>query len=82
MPRQEFKPLFCQHFHCSPAEYEERAFRKCLPWHARLLAPVVRILSPDFFAADLSFIRDFGSVSSWREVHSDIGSFQEVNRRR
>jgi len=33
------KSLFCAKFGCSPTEYEERAFRKCLYWHARFPAP-------------------------------------------
>ena len=55
--------LFCQRFHCPLSEYEDRAFRKCLYWHARMLAPVVRRLKPDFFAEDLKF-KDFVAGAS------------------
>jgi hypothetical protein len=67
--RQNFQVLVCQRFHCPTSEYEERVFRKCLYWHARLLAPVVRRLKSDFFTEDFKFIRYlggiFGDFSGW-----------------
>jgi hypothetical protein len=80
VPRPEFKSLFCQRFGCPSAEFEEQAFRKCLPWHARLAAPVLRRLKPDFFAEDFRFIRYLGAATGWRELNSEILGFQDANR--
>jgi hypothetical protein len=78
--KQEFKSLFCDRFKCSTPEFEERVFRLCLPWYARLLAPVVRKANPDFFAEDFRFIRYLGAATSGREANSEMLGFQDVNR--
>jgi hypothetical protein len=80
MVRQEWKALFCERLNCPPADYEDRAFTQCLYGHARLLAPVIRWLSPDFFAEDLKLIQELGMASDWQEAHSEISTFQDANR--
>jgi hypothetical protein len=79
--RLPFKSLFCEKFGCPPAAYEERAFRKCLYWHARFLAPVIRTISPDFFFEDFKFIRYLGDSLGVRDATVDIRNFSDVNRR-
>ena len=39
---RDLKSLFCERFTCSPAEFEKRAFRKCLYLQARIIAPLLR----------------------------------------
>src|ERR1700689_1813005 len=60
--RQDFSALFCERFRCRPAECEELAFRKCLHWRARLLAPVLRRILPRYFEQDFMLIRYFGQA--------------------
>ena len=79
MARQTFQFLVCQRFHCPSSEYEARAFRKCLYWHARLLAPVVRRLNPDFFTEDFKFIRYLGASTDLREAGVDLMNFRNAN---
>ena len=79
MARQELRLLVCQRFNCPTSEYEERVFRKCLYWHARLLAPVVRRLNPGFFAEDFKFIRYLGASTGLREVITDLMNFRDAN---
>ena len=76
-----FKVLFCEKFGCPPEGYEERAFRKCLYWHARFLAPVIRMISPDFFFEDFKFIRYLGDSLGVRDATVDIRNYSDVNRR-
>ena len=71
--------LLCQRFNCPASEYEELVFRKCLYWHARLLAPVVRRLKPDFFAEDFKFIGYLGASTDMREVSADLMNFRDAN---
>ena len=78
MASQQFQVLFCQRFKCPASEYEARAFRQCLYWHARLLAPVVRMLKPDFFAADFKFIRYLGEVTDLQEATVDLLNFRDM----
>lgn len=80
MGGQQLKALFCERFGCPPVAYEERAFRQCLYWHARFLAPVIRRLSPRFFAEDFRLIRDLGATTDWREANSEVLNFQDTNR--
>jgi hypothetical protein len=82
MARLPFKSLFCEKFGCPPEGYEERAFRKCLYWHARFLAPVIRKISPDFFFEDFKFIRYLGDSSGVRDAGVDIRNYGDVNRRK
>jgi len=77
--KQNFQLLACQRFNCPPSEYEERVFRRCLYWHARLLAPVGRRLKPDFFVEDLKFIRYLGQSTGFREVGVDLLNFRAAN---
>jgi hypothetical protein len=77
--RQNFQSLVCQRFKCAPSEYEETAFRECLYWHARLLAPVVRRLSPDFFTEDFKFIGYLGASTGLREIRADMMNFRDAN---
>ena len=79
MKRQEFQLLVCQWFNCPTSQYEERVFEECLYWHARLLAPVVRRLRPDFFAEDFKFIGYLGTSTGLREVSVDVANFRDAN---
>lgn len=80
MPRPEFRTLFCERFQCASTEYEERAFRKCLYWHARFLAPLIRKLNPGFFADDFKFIQYLGMATRSRDVNVEMLEFQDTNR--
>jgi len=81
MARLPFKSLFCERFRCSPEEYEEQAFRKILYWHARFLAPVVRIIKPDFFLEDFKFIRYLGDAMDVRQAKVDVLDFRDLDRK-
>ena len=71
--------LFCQQFGCSEEEYEERAFRQCLYWHARLLGPVLRFFNPGLFDNDRKFIRYLGAATDWQEAKTDVNNFYVLN---
>ena len=80
MQAQVLKALFCEHFNCPPAAYEDRALTHCLYSHARVLAPFVRLLNADFFRIDFEFIRALGGVSHSQEADREILTFQDANR--
>jgi hypothetical protein len=77
--RPQFRSLFCEKFNCPPSEFERRAFKKCLYWHARWLGPVIRLFEPEFFRTDLQFIRSLGDSTGLREALEDRGSFHHSN---
>jgi hypothetical protein len=76
---QQFQSLFCERFGCPPDKYEARMFRKCLFWHAKLLAPVLRMLSPNLFEEDFKFIRYLGASSDMQDARVDLLNFRDVN---
>jgi hypothetical protein len=80
MGRQDFRALFCKRFNCPPSDYEDQAFRQLLHWHARFLAPAIQKISPSFFDEDFKFVRYFGLALGRREAHTELVSFQDVNR--
>src|SRR5580658_444359 len=75
-----FKSLFCEKFGCSPEDYEERAFRKFLYWHARPLAPVVRAIKPNYFLEDFQFIRYLGDAVDVRQARVDAQDYKDSER--
>ena len=81
MASPPFKSLFCERFRCSPEEYEERAFQKFLYSHARLLAPLVRAIHPDFFFRDFEFIRYLGDALDSRQAKADTLDFRDMDRK-
>jgi hypothetical protein len=81
MERICFRPLFCQRFGCVTAEYEHRSFRELLYGHAKIIAPVLRLLRPDFFVQDFRFIRHLGEATDLRDANASAADFQDSTRR-
>jgi hypothetical protein len=75
---QNFQSLFCERLGCSPSEYEERAFKACLYWHAKLLAPLLGRATPDLFAEDFKFIQYLGEATGLREANACALDFQDA----
>ena len=76
-----FKTLFCEKFGCPPEDYEERAFRKFLYWHARLIAPLLRLVRPKHFSDDFEFIRFLGASLDVRQARVDTMDFRDLDRK-
>ena len=81
MATNSFKSLFCERFGCPAEDYEERAFRQLLYWHARLLAPMVRVFKPDYFTEDFHFIRYLGEARDARQAKVDVLDFKDFERK-
>ena len=75
----DFKSLFCQHYGCSPEEFEERAFRACLYSHARLLAPLIRAVSSKYFERDFALIQYLATAPGRRHAMNELAAFMEAN---
>jgi hypothetical protein len=80
--RRDFMSLFCERYRCPVSEFEERAFRKCLPWRARLLAPLIRAIFPRYFEQDFALIRYLGQAVGQRDAMREMVSFIEANNSR
>src|ERR1043166_9774577 len=67
---QTFREAFCEKFGCA-RDFPECAFRQSLHLHARCLAPLIRVFSPDFFKEDLEAIVEMGNARTLRsEEHT------------
>jgi hypothetical protein len=75
----DFKSLFCELHGYAPDQYEERAFRACLYWHARLLAPLIRALAPKYFERDFALINYLASAPGRRHAMNELAAFMEAN---
>jgi hypothetical protein len=78
-PSRDLKTLFCGRFRCSPSDFDRRALRKCLYFHARILAPLLRMLSPNCFERDLVFIDYFGKATNHEEVLAEVGALKYLD---
>ena len=77
---RDLRSLFCERFNCPPAEYEKRAVRKCLYLHARIIAPLLRWLSPGCFERDFVFVDYFGKAKNWQEVTAEVAALHYQDR--
>ncbi len=68
----DLRTRFCERFGCAASEFEHRALAKCLYLHARMIAPLLRLLNPKFFERDLRFIHYFGNAKDWQEVSAEV----------
>jgi hypothetical protein len=52
-----------------------------LYWHARILAPVIRIIKPHSFVEDFKFIRYLGEALDARQAKVDVLDFKDSDRK-
>ena len=79
MAARRFLVLFSHEFECPFSEYQQRAFRELLYWHARPIAGLIRKLRPGFFADDFNFIHYLGETTNLREVKATAAEFRDTN---
>ncbi len=77
---KQIQALFCDRFLCSIQQYENRAFAKCLYWHAKPVAPLLRTLNPGFFRRDYILIRRLGEATDLHQALAEALSFHATNR--
>ncbi len=76
-----FQAAFCEQFRCLPAEYERVLLGRVFYFHARLLAPFLRWLNPDFFEEDLAIVRDLADMTNPEIIGSELSFFHGRNVR-
>ena len=81
MARRPLKELVCSEFKWREADYEGEVFRVCLYPHARLLARVLRKMSPHLFDDDLRLIRHVSDSVSSRDIDMELTYFQDELKR-
>ena len=75
MTEKNFSELYCIQQGIRADEYEATVLKRALYPHARLVAPLVRMLWPDHFVADLEFVRAAGQLRRFRDFFHESEEF-------
>jgi hypothetical protein len=67
-----FAERFCKFYGVQPDDYARTVFRLTAYRGARILAPLLRLLNPDYFACDYSFIRNVGALQRPEDLIDEI----------
>ena len=70
-----FRDVFCRRFGIAAERYEIELMKRCLSRRARLLAPLIRLVSPRFFALDELFADSIGRVRQKKEFKDELTGF-------
>jgi hypothetical protein len=75
MTEKTFSELYCEKHGLKPEEYDAVVLQRALYPHARLLAPLLRFMGDDYFAADLDFVRSVARLRRFREFFYEAEEF-------
>ncbi|MFH1497481.1 MAG: hypothetical protein ABII82_06610 [Verrucomicrobiota bacterium] len=75
MSEKNFQARYCREHDLPPELYEKVVLRQSLYPHARWLAPLIRLLNPDHFAADLDFVRNVATLTRLRDYNVEVQEF-------
>lgn len=67
---------------CPLREFGQRIFWQCLHRHAAVLAPILSVVSPDFFTLDRELIEQVGKSRTLTEIDFAIRDFVGDERNR
>lgn len=70
-----FAELYCQRHAISPDRYMASMFWRCLHRRTWLFVPFIKLVSPDYFAADYELIRDVGRLTRATGLTEDLADF-------
>lgn len=77
----KFQQLFCEYSECPLESFEPVFFRLNLYTHARLLAPIIRWLDPDFFHEDYGVVHEIAGVDCAKVYQMEVSRFYGRNVR-
>lgn len=75
MTDKTFAELYCEKHGLKPEEYDSVVLARALYPHARLLAPLARFIRPEYFAADIDFVRSVARLRRFREFFYEAEEF-------
>lgn len=75
MTGKTFAELYCEKHGLNLEDYEKTVLSRGLYPHARLIAPLWRLLWPEHFVADLDFVRGVGRLRRFREFFYEAEEF-------
>ena len=76
-----FEQAYCQRHGCSPAQFTEQVFWRCLPPLARLALPsLIAMFNPIYFSPDHELIQAAGRADNMSQIDHQIMEFQDDSR--
>jgi hypothetical protein len=81
-PLRTFGELFCERYHVPPENYVREMLRRTLYRRARMIAPAIRFFPPNFFDADLDFVRGVGLIRRAKDLGGEVTEFHLHPRNR
>lgn len=75
MTDKTFAELYCEKHGLKPEQYDSVVLARALYPHARLLAPLVSFIRPEYFAADIDFVRSVARLRRFREFFYEAEEF-------
>ena len=75
-----FEEHYCTVVGCPPEAFVNHLFWRCLPWPARLLAPLVGRAAPNYFALDRELIAEVGRSRTLSEIERELRDFVNDER--
>ena len=79
----DLRSAFCARYRCSPENFERKAFRKGLPFHATMLCSLLGGRNHARFQNDLEILRTIGEASDLDQLNralDEMWSLNEMNR--
>ena len=71
-----FATSYCSQHRIPAVEFERVVLRRILYPHARLLAPLIRAIQPEYFSAELELVRAVGSIRHLRNFHAACADYR------
>jgi len=68
---KSFAQLYSEQTGTPPGEIESQLLRRCLYPHARLLQPILNVVAPGIFAADIDMIHSIAQLTDPYEFRYD-----------
>lgn len=75
-----FREHYCVACDCRPDRFIRQVFWRCLHPHAFLIAPLVSLFQPEYFAADRELIARVATARTLREVNEEIHDYVRDHR--
>ena len=75
MNEKTFAELYCEQRGLSPEAYDAAVLRETLYPHARLLAPLLKLIWPRHFSADLEFVHGVALLRRYREFFNETEEY-------
>ena len=70
-----FREIYCEKNGCTDSRFEHELLWRCFYPHARPLLPFMKVMSKQYFTADLELINDVGYSTGRQGVKDAIDSY-------